>query len=45
VEALRSILGASGMQQYEIEEIPGASHHYGDLACIRALVEKHLPPA
>jgi predicted alpha/beta-hydrolase family hydrolase len=43
VDALQSILSGSGMKRYEIEEIPGASHDYGDLALIRALVEKHLP--
>jgi hypothetical protein len=45
VDALRAVLNASGMKQYVIEEIPGASHHYGDLALIRALVEEHLPEA
>jgi predicted alpha/beta-hydrolase family hydrolase len=45
VDALRTILSASGMQQYEIEEIPGASHHYGDLSLIAELVEKHLAGA
>jgi hypothetical protein len=41
VTELRSILEGSGMDGYQIEEIPGASHHYGDLSLIRELVRKH----
>jgi pimeloyl-ACP methyl ester carboxylesterase len=41
VAELRALVNRSGMKDYEIEEIPGASHHYDDLALIKALVQKH----
>lgn len=42
VAELTALLSASGVVDYQIEAIPGASHDYGDLVLIRRLVEKHL---